>query len=381
MNTKMMLTTLLGFLTGCGTLTHKDGTVFSQEPSAAKVEKECRVKLIVFSALVEAALDAANSEQITKLSARDLGCRSWPLDPKYPIRAMLTQKAHSLPTFMKERCRDYLLRYPYWSTVYHAYLLESFGPPPGFGPTGRQYSMNDQIYEGRNELGQLLAELYACDGGEKGWQGVIDEFAKYQLSPPYITGIHDRLTKYLRVTPALLGEDMFREYCPSNMSVIYNPLMTPGIGCGAFPDANFSWPTVFIVGPWTTEEGLRTCLSHEFMHPYLNTLRQRAGTLRDALERTASCMKSVKGNRWGYDNWSSYFFEEFIRATTSRIEGGRQTQFQHHGVILRVLKDYEKSDWSLEQLLLRTLEQIDAETQADKRAEPTHAGDRNTCAR
>ena len=62
-----------GLLTGCGTLSHTDRTVFLQQPSVVSVERECQMKLIVFSALIEAALDASNDEQKANLVFLDPG--------------------------------------------------------------------------------------------------------------------------------------------------------------------------------------------------------------------------------------------------------------------------------------------------------------------
>jgi hypothetical protein len=262
---------------------------------------------------------------------------------------------------VKEQCLNYLLRYPYWQSVYHAYLLESFAPNPPFDPNGKRFSMFEQVYTGRSEFARLLAKIFICGGGSDGWKGLVEELSRHQLPKKCLSEIGNRLTEGLKADPQAIGSGLFRSYRSGQVAVIHNPLMAPTTGVVAFP-RGWNADPVYVVGAWSTEKGLWTCVSHEFAHPILNTIRDKSEKFRSALVKTTHCFGSVMGNRMGYDEWGSYFMEEFIRAATSRIEGGSQKQFQHHGTIVDMLVQFERSDWTLEELLIQTLEQIEKES-------------------
>lgn len=333
-----------------------------REGDMVKREEAARlVKVVIFAAAVQAARETSNPEQASKLQAYQLGDPSPDFDEQYPVRALLAQKSHDMLHTVKERCRDYLLRYPYWQSVYHAYLLESFGSAPLFTPNGKQFSMNDQVYAGRNEFAHILSQVYACGGGSEGWKGLVEKLSHHQLPKKCLTEIGNRLTEGLKADSQMIGSGLFQLYRSGQVAVIHNPLMAPMTGVVGFPKGWNADP-VYVVGPWSTEKGLWTCISHELTHPILNVIRDKSEKFRATLDKTAHCFESVTENRWGYDEWASYFIEEFIRAATSGIEGGSQTQFHHHEIITDMIAQFEHSDWTLEELLIRTLERIEKES-------------------
>ena len=325
-------------------------------------------EITIFAAIVQAARETANTEQVLKLQSYQLGDPSPDFDKLYPVRLMLKKKSNALPKYLKMKCLNYLLQYPYWQTVYHAYLFESFGAAPLFTPNGKRFSMIDQVYAGRNEFARILAQVYACGGGSEGWKGLVVELSRQQVPKKCLSAIGNRLTKGLKADSKVIGSKLFQSYCSGQMTVIHNPLMAPTTGVVSFPNGWNGYP-VYVVGAWETEQGLWTCISHELTHPILNAIHEKSEKFRATLDKTAHCFESVTGNRWGYDEWGSYFPEEFIRAASSKIEGGFQKQFQHHKTIADMLAKFERSDWTLEELLIKTLERIEKESKSiEKRA-------------
>jgi len=322
-------------------------------------------EITIFAAIVQAARDTANPEQASKLQTYQLGDPSPDFDKMYPVRLMLKKKSDALPNSLKIKCLNYFLRYPYWQTVYHAYLIESFGPAPLFTPNGKRFSMIDQVFAGRNEFARILAQVYACGGGTEGWKEIVGELSRRQVPKKYLSEIGNRLTKGLKADSKVIGPELFQSYSSGQMTVIHNMLMAPTTGVVAFPKGWNGHP-VYIVGAWETEKGLWTCISHELTHPILNAVRDRSGKFRATLDKTAHCFESVTENRWGYDEWGSYFMEEFVRAASSKIEGCFQRQFYHHKTIASMLEKFERY-WTLEELLIHTLEQIEKESASIER--------------
>ncbi|MHC9543318.1 MAG: hypothetical protein AB9903_27725 [Vulcanimicrobiota bacterium] len=297
---------LIGVLAGEIVLASQSPSTLPHAINSEREETARLVKIAIFAAVVQATREVANPDQASKLLTYQLGDPSPAFDKQYPVRVLLAQKSHALPHSVKEQCLNYLLRYPYWQSVYHAYLLESFAPNPPFDPNGKRFSMSEQVYAGRSEFARLLAQIFICGGGSDGWKGLVEELSRHQLPKKCLSEIGNRLTEGLKADPQAIGSGLFRSYRSGQVAVIHNPLMAPMTGVVAFPRGWNAGP-VYVVGAWSTEKGLWTCVSHEFAHPILNAIRDKSEKFRGALVKTTHCFGSVTGNRMGYDEWGSYF--------------------------------------------------------------------------
>ena len=329
-------------------LEHTNKTVFVNAPSPRGADRQQLERIVIFSAIVYSA-DEVSPEKIDSkygLSKKPI----WVANRTEARRALIAKVA-GLDRALKVRCAAHLQKHIYWSTVYHAYVLESFGPAPGFEPTGRFYSTHSlRIRQSVQELAALLAEVYRAGGGDRGWRPMVDMMAKYELRNDFLTGIEKRLYGYLRM----------RKDARIQFSVIYNPLMQEGIGTNAFPDPSNNKNIVFIAGPWPTVAGLRTNISHEMMHPVMQQLYSQSVAFKNALSRTESVNRRVTGERWGYDTWFSLFAEETIRCVSSKIESSPQGKFQHSDYITKRLANFETSDISFEAFLIQLLDELKA---------------------
>lgn len=302
-------------------------------------------KITIFSAIIYSSDEIDNRG----LERYQLTSINKSLKNNTQARKMMLNKVSHFKDNLKRECNTYLKKYPYWSTVYHAYILESFGASPKFSPTENYYSMNDKNIKGSSkELSELMMSVFSAGGGIDGWKPMIKMMRKYTLNEPFLSLIEDKLYKYLKL----------KKQEGLTFSVIYNPLMHPHIGINAFPNPRNRNQIVFITGPWTSIQALRTNISHEMMHPIVNKLYKDSEKFKKAINETEILNKNITGERWGYDNWYGYFAEEVIRAVSTRVEGEYQAKFQHTDLISKRLKEYEESNLTFETFLVKLLNEM-----------------------
>lgn len=334
-------------------LEYTDATLFAAKPSVSPEIRGYLEKIAIFSAIVYSADEVAPGtiEDRYALTAED----KW-MDNRTAAKQMMLAKVAGLDRQLKQRCAEYLRQYPYWGTVYHAYVLESFRSAPNFGAIWRFYSLpgkesgnaaGERIRNVTNQFSALMRSMYGAGGGKSGWRPMVDMLAKYQLKPELLNTIEKRLYDYVRMEK------------PKGLtfSVIYNPLMGAGTATNAFPTHD-PYKIVFIAGPWPNAGKLKTNISHEMMHPIVNHIRRNSAPYRLAVKRTEAVNNTIRGERWGYNSWNSYFAEATIQCVSSRIEGSSQSPMQYKDFITAQLSSYEASDESFEQFLMRLLDAL-----------------------
>lgn len=298
---------LLLAVAGCGRKPSGDkpGPSHSVDPGAAGARRDA---LITLAALQTAA--ALESNEGDRRRFLDMGLFHLVEQPDAPLRHEVLEHVRAWAPATRLRSLAFVRAHPTYSTLYHAYVVESFGPPPSFAPRGRGPATVHNAPalatdEAAAEFSALLRDAWSAGG--------VSELAK-KLAPGWDA---------LQFSPALTAKKkadvlaylgFARPETLPRFSVVYDPLLRNLNGYGSTPEDG---EILLIVGPSGDEKEREMVLVHEFTHLPLTKVLERDDIQR-AFER-AACAEPKIGDHKSYDGFQNYTIETLVRAISYRV--------------------------------------------------------------
>jgi hypothetical protein len=321
-------------VTGCsrdgGSVPAPSSIAASAAPASREADR--RGALIALASLQAAAALEANDDDKNRL--REMGLFDIAARPDFPLRHEVLEHVRGWTPEVRFRALAFIRAHATMSTLYHAYVVESFGPPPSFAPRGRTpaTAYNAPALatpEAVAEFSTLLNEAWTRGGVDAldaklrpGWDAL-------QFSPALVAEKKAAVLAYLGVEHP--------ETLPT-FNVVYDPLLRQENGYGSEPEEN---ENLLIVGPSGDAKERELLLVHEFTHfPLKRTL---AGPEAKAAILRASCADAKIGDHRSYNGFENYADETLVRAISYRVGGvpPRQTGFLFEPFFDEELRVYE----------------------------------------
>jgi hypothetical protein len=276
--------------------------------SAASEDDSRRDVLITLAALQLAAALEASEQQ--KEAYAELGHFEAATRLDAPLRPEVLAHVRSWSAADRKRVLAFIVAHPTYSTLYHAFALESFGPPPYFVPRDHgPATMNNapELYAARAELAQLFAWAYGPGKTQELSSELARPWRAMQLPRAEIEAKKRAVLDYLTYPT--------NETLPT-YAVVYDPLLREETGYGTNPREG---EIVLVVGFTRTRAATEMLLVHELTHLPLERLLTSRPVM-PALER-AACADAKIGDHRSYEGFANYTIETLVRAISYRITG------------------------------------------------------------
>jgi hypothetical protein len=272
------------------------------------------------------------------------------LDLDFPIRRQLREAVQAWPRADRQAALDYFRRNAGHSTIFHAFALESFRPPPAFLPISQGPSMlgyNAAIFGRRDELARLLRYAYVRLGAGALFARLHEAWKHHQLPEARVLALKRKLLAYIQWDPT--------RKLP-RFELLVNPLMQVLTGVNVEVSSS---DRLLIAGPAHTDADFDVLVVHELAHDPVYRLITGDPRLSTALEE-ASCAFARVSRNDGYSSWQSYFFENLVRNLSYRVAGipDRDTGFLVEKLLGVELRAFERASMTFTDVVQSALVRV-----------------------
>src|SRR5262245_24562312 len=167
-------------------------------PGAVARPAEQRDALITLAALQAAAgLEATDDDRQRFL---DMGLLDITAKPDRPLRAAVLSHVRKWSRPTRHRALAFLREHATYSTLYHAFVVESFGPPPAFTPRPRAPATQNnapKLRAAQGELGDLLRMAWTEGEVASLARSLEHDWDALQFAPDFVAAKKQAVLTYL----------------------------------------------------------------------------------------------------------------------------------------------------------------------------------------